>query len=33
MISVPMKSSGAVNSQTVMAINQQNIQGPKHHKM
>ena len=29
MISVPMKSSGAVNSQTVMAINQQNIQGPK----
>lgn len=29
MISVPMKSSGAVNSQTVMTINQQNIQGPK----
>lgn len=29
MISVPMKSSGAVNRQTVMTINQQNIQGSK----
>jgi tellurium resistance protein TerD len=29
MINVPMKSSGAVNKQTVLSINSKNVQGPK----